>query len=127
MILEPPATHQPTDRRGWNSPLAAAGAVPTPCLQDVAEDDLEILYAQAYDRLVARCPQEALEDLHRLVIARHRDTSFRYAYGLALQQVERPIEAAAQFACVLLIDAHDAGAALRLGECLEAAGDFAKA
>ena len=90
----------------------------------VADDDLESLYAVAYGHLADGRAADALDDLLRLVMLDPWDSRFQFAYGLALQLLEQYEAAAQHHAQALLMDATNAGIALRIGECLEAQGEL---
>ena len=92
-------------------------------LKGLSEEDLEAVYSVAYGHLVEERPRDALEDLVLLVSHEPWDSRFQFAYALALQMLEQYEAAARHYAQAFLMDPLNAGCALRMGECLEAAGD----
>lgn len=91
-------------------------------IKGLGDDDLEVLYAVAYDHLAEGRARDAVEDLLLLVTHDPWEPRFQFAYGLALQQMGQYEAAAHHYAQALLMDATDAGCILRIGECLEAQG-----
>lgn len=96
-------------------------------VKGISDDDLEALYATAYDHLAAGRAQDAVEDLLLLVTHDPWEPRFQFAYGLALQLLGQYEAAAHHYAQALMMDATDAGCILRMGECLESLGHATEA
>ncbi|KQO19573.1 tetratricopeptide repeat protein [Acidovorax sp. Leaf78] len=93
----------------------------------ISDDDLEALYAVAYEHLAEGRAQDAVEDLLLLVTHDAWEPRFQFAYALALQMLGHHEAAAQHYAQALLMDATNAGCILRLGECMEAMGNAQEA
>ncbi len=96
-------------------------------IKGLDEDDLESLYAAAWQHLAEGRAHDAVDDL--LLLATHDpwEPRFQFAYGLALQLLGQYEAAAQHYAQALLMDATHAGCLLRIGECLEQLGHAAQA
>jgi type III secretion system low calcium response chaperone LcrH/SycD len=91
-------------------------------IKGLSDDDLEGLYAAAYDHLAEGRASQAVDDLLLLVTHDPWEPRFQFAFGLALQSLGQYEAAAQHYAQALLMDATDAACILRIGECLEAQG-----
>lgn len=91
-------------------------------LKKISDEELECLYLVAYGHLSEGRPAEALDDLMLLVTHNPWDERFQFAFGLALQMLGQYEAAGQHYGQALILNATDAGCALRIGECLEAQG-----
>jgi type III secretion system low calcium response chaperone LcrH/SycD len=89
----------------------------------VSDEELEVLYAEAYGHLSEGRFDDAMEDLMLLVTSNPWDRRFQFAYGLAMQMAGRFETAGEHYVQALLLDATDAACVMRMGECLEALGN----
>lgn len=96
-------------------------------LKGLSADDLELVYAEAYEKLVDGGYADALDDLLLLVTHNPWDERFQFAYGLALQFLGQHEGALPHYAQALLFDATNAGCVLRMGECFDALGQSEEA
>ncbi|MEY3006029.1 MAG: hypothetical protein RI942_371 [Pseudomonadota bacterium] len=97
-------------------------AVTPASMKGIPDADLESVYAIAHSQLVHGNAKEALDDLLLLVTHNPWDTRFQIAFALALQTLGEHETAARHYGQAFLMDATDAGCALRMGECLIAMG-----
>lgn len=121
-----------TSRLDLSTPQGLADAflhhgVTLASIKGLDQDDLEVLYAVAWEHLAESRPQDAVDDLLLLVTHDPWEPRFQFAYGLALQLLGQYQAAGQHYAQALLMDATNAGCMLRMGECLEQLGDAAQA
>jgi type III secretion system low calcium response chaperone LcrH/SycD len=88
----------------------------------VSDEELDVLYAEAYGHLSEGRFDDAMEDLMLLVTSNPWDRRFQFAYALAMQMAGRYETASEHYVQALLLDATDAACVMRMGECLEALG-----
>lgn len=93
-------------------------AITPASMKGISDDELEALYAIAHEQLIQGRAKEALDDLVLLVTHNPWDTRFQIAFALALQTLGEYETAARHYGQAFLMDATDAGCALRMGECL---------
>lgn len=102
-----------------NSSLAA--------LYGVSADELEAVYAQAFDDITAERYDAALEHTALLVKLDPADPRFQFSFAYCLHHLGDHEAAGRHYAQSLLYDATNAVCLLRAGECLLATGGLAEA
>ena len=112
--------------QGLTEALFQHGITPA-SMKGISDADLESVYAIAHSQLVQGNAKEALDDLLLLVTHNPWDTRFQIAFALALQTLGQHETAARHYGQAFLMDATDAGCALRMGECLMAMGQVNEA
>jgi tetratricopeptide (TPR) repeat protein len=90
----------------------------------ITDEELEAVYAEAYDRIEREEFTEALDYAVFLVTHQPRDRRFQFTYALCLHQLGEIEAAARHYSEAYVMDATDAACAYRLGECLEALGHY---
>ena len=88
----------------------------------ITPEELEAVYALGYADLQAGRLEEALERMAFLVQQDPWERRFHIAFAYCLQRAGQWESAGRFYAQALLMDATDAGCAVRAGECLEAMG-----
>ncbi len=91
-------------------------------LAGITPQELEAVYALGYADLQAGRLDEAMERMAFLVQQDPWERRYHIAFAYCLQQAGQWASAGRFYAQALLIDATDAGCAMRAGECLEAMG-----
>jgi tetratricopeptide (TPR) repeat protein len=87
------------------------------------DDEVEVVYAEAYQLFEAQRYQEALPLALHLSVNRPLDQRFMFMAGMILQSLGDPLLAASFYATLLTLDAEFVPAAFRMAECYAAIGD----
>lgn len=85
---------------------------------------IEARYEQGLAALAQARYDEAADAFAEAAVARPQVSRYHFALGLCLQQLDGVSAALEQFATALALDATDAAAAFRLGECFHALGQL---
>ncbi len=96
-------------------------------LRGITPDELEAVYSVTLEALAAGQVDEAFEHAALLVSNDPWDRRYHLVLGLCLQHFDLHETAARSYAHALALDATDALATYRIGECLLAMGELALA
>jgi len=96
-------------------------------MHGISADELEAVYAKAYEDLDAERYDEALDDLALLVQQDPWEPRYQFAFALCLQYLGDAEAAGQHYAQSLLMDATNAFCTFRMGECLAALGNLTEA
>ena len=88
------------------------------------DEEVEVVYAEAYQLFEAQCYQEALPLALHLSVNRPLDQRFLFMAGMILQALGDPLLAANFYATLLMLDSEFLPAAFRMAECYAAIAEY---
>jgi type III secretion system low calcium response chaperone LcrH/SycD len=124
--MSEPETLEITTPEGIASAFLEHGVTPA-SIRGITTEELEAVYAEAYDRVEREEFSEALDYAAFLVTHEPWDRRFQFVFAMCLQQLGDYESAARHYSEAYVLDATDAACAYRLGECLEVLGQYEEA